>query len=147
VRRSTRLRAGPAVLGRSAESRDSNPLYAEFAAALDKYDFRFRLGEKVTGTVLLVLNKGIYVDIGAKSAAFCPIAECGMGKVARVRSARPARGNPKPRGSQASELCAVGDRVEFVIVKEESETKDQIVLLSLRRIEARGGWAQERACR
>jgi hypothetical protein len=84
------------VLGRSAESRDSNPLYAEFAAALDKYDFRFRLGEKVTGTVLLVLNKGIYVDIGAKSAAFCPIAECGMGKVARVRSARPARGNPKP---------------------------------------------------
>lgn len=41
----------------------------------------------------------------------------------------------------------MGDRVEFVIVKEESETKDQIVLLSLRRIEARGGSALERARR
>jgi small subunit ribosomal protein S1 len=73
-------------------------LYAEFAAALEKYDFRFRVGEKVTGTVLMTQNKGIYVDIGAKSAAFCPVAECGMGKVARVSPAleRSRVTNPNP---------------------------------------------------
>jgi len=65
----------------------ADPAYAELAKALAKYDFNFRVGEKVTGTVLVVQNSGIYVDIGAKSAAFCPAAECAMGKAARVRGA------------------------------------------------------------
>jgi len=36
-----------------------------------------------------------------------------------------------------SELAEVGARMEFVVTKQDSETRDQIVLLSLRRIEAR----------
>jgi len=88
ARRPSRLQAVPS-LGVPAAEREANPLYAELDRQLDKYDFRFRVGEKVTGTILLVVNNGLYVDIGAKSAAFCPLAECAMGPKARVRGASP----------------------------------------------------------
>lgn len=70
----------------ASDARASDPRYVEFAKALEKYDFNFRVGDKVTGNVIMVSNNGIYVDIGAKSAAFCPLAECSLGKSVRVRS-------------------------------------------------------------
>jgi len=109
----------------SSDPRASDPRYQEFAKALEKYDFNFRVGDKVTGAVIMVANNGIYVDIGAKSAAFCPLAECSLGKSVRT-----------------SELAHVGDRMEFSIIKADSDTKDQIVLLSLRRIELEAAWAR-----
>jgi small subunit ribosomal protein S1 len=72
--------------------RSADPRYAAFAAALDKYDFNFRVGDKVTGNVIMVENNGIYVDIGAKGAAFCPAAECAMGKTSKARRRAAAAG-------------------------------------------------------
>jgi len=43
---------------------------------------------------------------------------------------------------QNSDLAHVGDRMEFSIIKADSDTKDQIVLLSLRRIELEAAWAR-----
>ncbi len=79
------------------KTKSADPRYAAFAAALEKYDFNFRVGDKVTGTVILVDNNGIYVDIGAKGAAFCPAAECAMGKTAKASRRRGA-----PRRARAS---------------------------------------------
>ena len=89
-----RVAAGARLVARASAVSDrpgTDPRYAEFAKALEKYDFKFRVGDKISGTVIMVENGGIYVDIGAKSAAFCPSAECAMGKTARVRGAAPRR--------------------------------------------------------
>jgi small subunit ribosomal protein S1 len=83
------------------ESRAADPRYAAFAAALDKYDFNFRVGDKVTGTVIMVENNGIYVDIGAKGAAFCPAAECAMGKASKARARRASQPR-QPAGAGAA---------------------------------------------
>lgn len=68
--------AAPA--GRSQE-------YEKFESLLSKYEFRFRIGDKVTGTVFRVENNGLYVDIGAKSSAFCPAAELSLRHDAKAR--------------------------------------------------------------
>jgi len=89
-----RAAAGARLVARAAVLSDrpgTDPRYAEFAKALEKYDFTFRVGDKISGTVIMVENSGIYVDIGAKSAAFCPSAECAMGKTSRVRAATSRR--------------------------------------------------------
>jgi hypothetical protein len=39
--------------------------------------------------------------------------------------------------AQVSDIAKVGERMEFIITKDDSDTKDQIVLLSLRRIAVR----------
>jgi hypothetical protein len=39
-----------------------------------------------------------------------------------------------------SDIAKVGERMEFIITKDDSDTKDQIVLLSLRRIAVRPAW-------
>lgn len=39
----------------------------------------------VSGTVFEIDQKGAYLDIGAKSAAFCPTAEVSLCKIGRVR--------------------------------------------------------------
>ena len=85
-----RAAAGARLVARAAvvDRVGADPRYAEFAKALEKYDFTFRVGDKISGIVIMVENSGIYVDIGAKSAAFCPSAECAMGKTSRVRAAR-----------------------------------------------------------
>jgi hypothetical protein len=46
-----------------------------------------------------------------------------------------------------SDLAKVGTRMEFIITKDDSDTKDQIVLLSLRRIAVRPGVPLFAACR
>ena len=95
-----RAAAGARLVARASALSDrpgTDPRYAEFAKALEKYDFKFRVGDKISGTVIMVENGGIYVDIGAKSAAFCPSAECAMGKTSRVRgAARAARPSCTP---------------------------------------------------
>jgi hypothetical protein len=44
---------------------------------------------------------------------------------------------PRRAGTQVSDLATVGSQMEFIITKDDSDTKDQIVLLSLRRIAVR----------
>ena len=45
-------------------------------------------GDKVTGTVFSIDQRGAYVDIGAKGAAFVPSDELSLSKIERVRSVR-----------------------------------------------------------
>jgi small subunit ribosomal protein S1 len=44
------------------------------------------VGDKVTGTVFQIENNGLYVDIGAKSSAFCPVAELTLAHDMKARS-------------------------------------------------------------
>ncbi len=45
----------------------------EFAALLSKYDYNFKPGDVVNGTVFALESKGAMIDIGAKTAAFMPL--------------------------------------------------------------------------
>ena len=44
----------------------------EFASLLSKYDYNFKPGDVVNGTVFALESKGAMIDIGAKTAAFMP---------------------------------------------------------------------------
>ena len=47
----------------------------EFASLLGKYDYNFKPGDLVKGTVFALEPKGAMIDIGAKTAAFMPMQE------------------------------------------------------------------------
>ena len=64
---------------------DKEALYSVFEELIKQSDFDFKQGDVVSGTVFEVDQKGAYVDIGAKSAAFCPTAEVTLCKIQRVR--------------------------------------------------------------
>jgi hypothetical protein len=52
-----------------ADIGDKEAMYQHFESLLDTYDFNFKVGDKVVGTVLRVDGKGADIDIGAKGAA------------------------------------------------------------------------------
>ena len=53
----------------------------EFAALLSKYDYNFKPGDIVNGTVFALESKGAMIDIGAKTAAFMPLQEVSINRV------------------------------------------------------------------
>ena len=53
----------------------------EFASLLGKYDYNFKLGDLVKGTVFALEPKGAMIDIGAKTAAFMPVQEVSINRV------------------------------------------------------------------
>ena len=53
----------------------------EFAALLSKYDYNFKPGDIVNGTVFALESKGAMIDIGAKTAAFMPMQEVSINRV------------------------------------------------------------------
>ena len=65
----------------SSSSRRNNDLdnagftQEEFASLLGKYDYNFKPGDLVKGTVFALEPKGAMIDIGAKTAAFMPMQE------------------------------------------------------------------------
>ena len=59
--------------------------YDDFEKLLEKYDFNYKVGDKVTGTVFKIDNRGAYVDVGAKSSAFVPNGECSVVQIDAVR--------------------------------------------------------------
>jgi S1 RNA binding domain len=63
---------------------DKDALYAVFEDLIKGIDFSFKQGDVVSGTVFEIDQKGAYLDIGAKSAAFCPTAEVSLCKIGRV---------------------------------------------------------------
>lgn len=77
--------ASDASSASTAPSDDEGFTYERFQELLDKFDFKFKAGDKVTGNVLRIDNRGAYVDIGAKSAAFVPTHEVSIGSLTRVR--------------------------------------------------------------
>ena len=53
----------------------------EFASLLSKYDYNFKPGDIVNGTVFALESKGAMIDIGAKTAAFMPMQEVSINRV------------------------------------------------------------------
>ena len=45
----------------------------DFASLLSKYDYNFKPGDVVNGTVFDLESKGAMIDIGAKTASFMPL--------------------------------------------------------------------------
>lgn len=65
---------------------DVNPrdLYKCFDQLLNDYEYKYKQGGKVKGTVFRVDQRAAYVDIGAKANASCPAEECSLAGVQRV---------------------------------------------------------------
>ena len=97
----------------------------EFAALLSKYDYNFKPGDIVNGTVFALESKGAMIDIGAKTAAFMPVQEVSINRVEGL-----------------SDVLQPGEIREFFIMSEENE--DGQLALSVRRIEYQRAWERVR---
>ncbi|MGA1004262.1 S1 RNA-binding domain-containing protein, partial [Vulcanococcus sp.] len=97
----------------------------EFASLLSKYDYNFKPGDVVKGTVFAIEPKGSMIDIGAKTAAFMPMQEVSINRVEHI-----------------SDVLEPGEEREFFILSEENE--DGQLTLSIRRIEYQRAWERVR---
>lgn len=97
----------------------------DFAALLSKYDYNFKPGDVVNGTVFALESKGAMIDIGAKTAAFMPLQEVSINRVEHL-----------------SDVLEPGEVREFFILSEENE--DGQLTLSVRRIEYQRAWERVR---
>jgi small subunit ribosomal protein S1 len=97
----------------------------EFASLLNKYDYNFKPGDVVNGTVFALESKGAMIDIGAKTAAFMPLQELSINRVEHL-----------------SDVLEAGETREFFILSEENE--DGQLTLSIRRIEYQRAWERVR---
>lgn len=96
------------------------PEKLEFEKLLQQYDYSFKRGEIVRGSIIALESNGALVDIGAKTAAFLPNKEVAS-----------------PYASANSAL-KVGEDHEFYILFEEDE--DGQLTLSLRRVQTAQNW-------
>ena len=97
----------------------------EFASLLGKYDYNFKPGDLVKGTVFALEPKGAMIDIGAKTAAFMPMQEVSINRVEGL-----------------SDVLQPSESREFFIMTEEN--KDGQLALSIRRIEYQRAWERVR---
>ncbi|GCE64431.1 30S ribosomal protein S1 [cyanobiont of Ornithocercus magnificus] len=97
----------------------------EFASLLSKYDYNFKPGDIVNGTVFALETKGAMIDIGAKTAAFMPVQEVSINRVEGL-----------------SDVLQPGEVREYFIMSEENE--DGQLSLSIRRIEYQRAWERVR---
>ena len=97
----------------------------EFASLLGKYDYNFKLGDLVKGTVFALEPKGAMIDIGAKTAAFMPVQEVSINRVEGL-----------------DDVLQPSETREFFIMSEENE--DGQLALSIRRIEYQRAWERVR---
>ena len=115
----------------SSSSRNNNDLdnagftQEEFASLLGKYDYNFKPGDLVKGTVFALEPKGAMIDIGAKTAAFMPMQEVSINRVEGL-----------------SDVLQPSESREFFIMSEENE--DGQLALSIRRIEYQRAWERVR---
>ena len=93
----------------------------EFASLLGKYDYNFKPGDLVKGTVFALEPKGAMIDIGAKTAAFMPVQEVSINRVEGL-----------------NDVLQPSESREFFIMSEENE--DGQLALSIRRIEYQRAW-------
>ena len=112
----------------SRNSKDSDNVgftLEEFASLLGKYDYNFKPGDLVKGTVFALEPKGAMIDIGAKTAAFMPMQEVSINRVEGL-----------------SDVLQPSESREFFIMSEENE--DGQLALSIRRIEYQRAWERVR---
>ena len=109
-----------------SDSTSPNPARAfsmeDFENALEKYDYEFVKGQKVTGTVVQITSDGAYADIGGKSPGFVPTNEAALGFVDNL-----------------AEILPVGETKEFLIIREQ-DSEGQVTL-SLRQLALDEAWA------
>ena len=63
---------------------NADDLYKRFDRLLSQYEYSYKQGDKVKGTIFRVDQRAAYVDIGAKASASCPAEECSLVGVQRV---------------------------------------------------------------
>jgi len=97
-----------------------SPEMSEFERLLQQYDYSFKRGEIVHGTVVAIEPNGALVDIGAKTAALLPNKELSQ-----------------PYATAQSVLKA-GEEHDFYILYEEDA--DGQLTLSLRRVQTAQNW-------
>ena len=92
---------------------------------MGKYDYNFKPGDLVKGTVFALEPKGAMIDIGAKTAAFMPVQEVSINRVEGL-----------------NDVLQPSESREFFIMSEENE--DGQLALSIRRIEYQRAWERVR---
>ncbi|PNH05145.1 30S ribosomal protein S1 A [Tetrabaena socialis] len=100
-------------------------MHEEVEEMLEAVDYDFKVGDKVTGTVIELDDDGAYVEIGAKAIAFCPVTECSF---ARLKT--------------PLEALRPGMKRDFMVVEHEEEYGQ--VIVSLAAMEATTFWARIR---
>jgi small subunit ribosomal protein S1 len=93
----------------------------DFAKALEQHDYQFQKGQTVRGKVASYESDGIYVDVGGKAAAFLPVEEASLGRIANL-----------------AEFLPIGEEREFMIIREQDA--DGQVTLSLRQLQIKQVW-------
>lgn len=93
----------------------------DFAKALEQYDYEFQKGQVVRGKVVNYDSDGVYVDIGAKAAAFLPTGEVSLRTVPNLAEALP-----------------LNQERDFLIIRDQDA--DGQITLSLRQLEVRRTW-------
>lgn len=93
----------------------------DFAKALEQHDYQFQKGQVVRGKVANYESDGIYVDIGGKAAAFLPLEEASLGRIANLE-----------------EFLPLGEERDFMIIREQDA--DGQVTLSLRQLQMKQAW-------
>jgi small subunit ribosomal protein S1 len=100
---------------------DKQALYDVFEDLMSNCDFSFKQGDIVSGVVFEIDQKGAYIDVGFKSAAFCPTEEASLCKIGR-----------------ADEVLQIGSTREFVIIQD--NRKDGELHVSLKQQEYGLAW-------
>ncbi len=93
---------------------------SDFANALAAHDYKFNVGQIVSGKVVAHESRGAYIDIGGKSPGFLPIEEAGLGS------------------TNLAEVLPLDTERQFVIINEQDA--DGEVKLSVRRLLVKQAW-------
>jgi small subunit ribosomal protein S1 len=86
----------------------------------------YKSGDRVTGNVIKVDNRGAWVDVGGKAPGFMPKKECGLGVITNLKERF-------PRGTE----------VEVLVTREQNA--DGMVTISARALALRQSWEKVRA--
>jgi small subunit ribosomal protein S1 len=105
----------------TAAASADKPTYEDFSRLLEQYDFKFNVGDKIVGNVFNIDQRGAYVDIGAKAAAFLPTSEASLAPISKV-----------------GDVVEVGQSREFLIIN--SNDAEGSLTLSLRRMQIEIAW-------
>lgn len=95
----------------------------DFAKALEQHDYQFQKSQVVRGKVASYESDGVYVDVGGKAAAFLPLEEASLGRIADL-----------------AEYLPIGEERDFLIIREQDA--DGQVTLSLRQLQMKQVWEQ-----
>jgi len=96
---------------------------SEFETLLTKFDYNFKKGDLIKGTVWSYDSEGVIVDIGSKTSAIVPLRE------AKLDASEPVEN-----------VLEKGKEYEFLIIKEEDE--DGRFLLSRKKVDLAYTWKE-----